>query len=152
MVRETIFTGRALSGPIETEVGQRQFLSVGATINGRERDNQLEVTRAFLDRVRDHTYETRARVLVARMIVWGVVWIVTYALVWLALAAEQYVGFIPPFIAICVIPPFFARGIIDVAWWSGHGLPNESRSRWWIATALWVLALAPLIGLQLRVG
>jgi hypothetical protein len=153
MARSTIFTGRAVSGPIETEVARRQFLSLGATINGRERDTRFEVTRAVLDRVTDkNTYETKTGEFVVRVILWGVVWMVTYALTWLALAANQYVGFIPAFIAICVVPPFFARGIIDFAWWSGHGSPNEFRARWWIATVLWMLALASLIVLQLRVG
>jgi hypothetical protein len=146
------FTGTAIGGRQDYEVPRNQTLSLSASINGRQRFDVVEVTRAVLDSVtRQRTYDTKSRGYVGRLVFWGALWTLAFGLIWVALLSSIILGFVVLFAVIVVAPLFLSGAIIEFCWWAGRGFASESRARWIIAVGLWGLAVAPLVVLQTRV-
>jgi hypothetical protein len=148
-----VMTNGIATGKFLYVVPEHESLTLNASINGRERLDEVAVTRAVLDAVSlSRTFQTRPRTYVGRLMLWGLLWVAAFASCWGALNVLAIWAYIVLFAAICFAPPFLSRAIIDVVWWSGHGFRNESRARWILATALWILDAATLVLLQVRVG
>ncbi len=146
------FTGTALGGRQDYEVPRNQTLSLSASINGRQRFDVVEVTRAVLDSVtRERTYDTKSRRYVVRLVFWGTLWALAFGFIWPALSSFIIWAFAVLFAVVVISPLFLSGVIIDFCWWAGRGFQSESRARWIIAVVLWALDVAPLVLLQIRV-
>jgi hypothetical protein len=128
----------------------------GAIINGRERVRDLVVTREMLDEVSpSRTFQTTSGRYIRRLILLGLLWVAAFGLTWPALSPLNSLSiwaFVVLFAAACVAPPFLAGAVVDFAWWAGRGFRSEQRARWILAAILWLLDLAPLVVLQIRVS
>jgi hypothetical protein len=150
MASKSVFTGRAVSGPQEYRVQQNQFLSLSASINGRQRFETIPVTNAVLASLSaTRTYVTRSWRFPLRLVLWTAPWTLAFAFSWIALSINVLL-FIALFAVIAALPPFVASSIVDFSWWAGFGLKNESRARWILAIALWALDVGPLVLIQVR--
>jgi hypothetical protein len=149
----TVIADGVATGDVSYVVPESESLTLNAIINGRERFEDLGVTRAVLGAVSpSRTFQTSAGKYVARLVLWGLLWVAAFGLAWPALNALAIWVFIVLFAAACVAPPFLSSAIIDFVWWSGHGFRNESRARWILAAVLWLLDACTLVLLQIRVA
>jgi hypothetical protein len=149
----TVIAGGVATGHVSYVVPESESLTLNAIINGRERFEDLGVTRAVLDAVStSRTLQTTASKYVRRLVLWGVLWGAAFGLAWPALNVMMIWAFIVLFAAMCVAPPFLSSAIIDIFWWSGRGFRNEPQARWILATTLWLLDACTLVLLQIRVG
>jgi len=148
----TLIGAGVATGNTNYVVPRNQTLSLSASIEGRPRFNIVSVTRAVLESVSpERTYETRGRAYLRRFLSWVLAFVVEYALIWIALAASVIYSFILLIALLVFAPPFVAAAIVDFAWWSGNGFTNESRAKWLLAAALWILDVLPLVVLQILV-
>jgi hypothetical protein len=148
-----VIAARVGTGRVSYVIPEHETLTLTAVISGRERFEDVAVTHAVLDAVTpSKTYETKPSRYVWRLTLWGVLWVAAFALIWPALGVMAIFAFVVLFAALCVVPPFLSRALVDFIWWSGHGFRSGARVRWILATVLWLLDLIPLVFLQIRVG
>jgi hypothetical protein len=148
----TVIAGGVATGDFSYVIPAHETLSLYASIKGRERFQDLAVTRALLEDVSpSRTFQTKSNQYLRRLILWGLLWAIAFGLEWPAVASLTILAIIPLFMAICFAPPPLSRAVVDFAWWSGRGFRSEARTRWILAIALWLLDAGTLAFLQIRV-